>query len=183
MASHKHPPHRYDKRLWKAASAWSSFQGVRDACEYILDEHIQPDAPIYYPLVTAICVLYARPFKHSRGIESLSVQFVPRKFHDLHKLLILLRDQTAAHVDAEGARFQGLPANNVRLILTDGRVQFSIHRVKFNLTAVSQIRELASTLVQRMLDYSNKLASQYPNEMPDHGEYLIELTTGTFRRV
>ena len=119
MASRKHPTQRYHKRLWEAAAAWSSFQDVLDIRDYILNERIQPSAPIYYSLVTAICVLYPRPFKRSRGIESLSVEFVPRKFRDLHKQLILVRDQTAAHVDAHGSRFRGLFANNVRLIVRD----------------------------------------------------------------
>ena len=75
MASRKHPTQRYHKRLWEAAAAWSSFQDVLDICDYILNERIQPSAPIHYSLVTAICVLYRRPFKRSRGIESLSVEF------------------------------------------------------------------------------------------------------------
>jgi hypothetical protein len=182
MASRKHAPHRYENRVWKAANAWNSFQYVRNVCDYILSEQIQPDAPIYYPLITAICVLYARPFKRSRGIESLSVQFVPKEFLKLHHLLILVRDQTAAHVDAQSAAFHGLPANNVRLIVRDRQVRFGIHQVKFKITIISQIRDLADALVERMYDHSNKLGSEYP-EMPEDGEYLIDLTTGTFRRL
>jgi hypothetical protein len=183
MTSRKHPPHLYHNRLWKAAYAWSSFQHVRDACDYILSHKIQPEDTIYYPLVTAICVLYARPFKHSRGIERLSVQFVPKQFQQLHKLLILLRDQTIAHVDARSFLFKGLPANNVRLTVCDRQVQLGAHGVKFKLTTVSQIRELARALEKRMHEYSNKLASQYPNDVPHDGEYLIDLTARTFRRL
>ena len=183
MASRKHAPHRYENRLWKGGYAWTSFQYVRDVCDYILSEHIQPEATIYYQLVTAICVLYARPFKHSRGIESLTLQFVPKKFHHLHKQLILLRDQTIAHVDARSALYQGLPANNVRLIVRNRQVRLGVHELKFRVTTISEIRELASVLVKRIFDYSNKLGSQYPNDVPDDGEYLIDLTTGTFRRL
>ena len=183
MANHKHPPHQYENRLWKAAHAWTSFQYVRDVCDYILSEQIQPEATISYPLATAICVLYARPFKRSKGIESLTLQFVPKKFYHLHKLLIMLRDQTMAHVDARSALFKELPANNVRLIVRDRQVRLDVHGLRFRLTTISQIRELASALVKRMLEYSNKLVSEYPNDAPDDGEYLIDLTTGTFRRL
>src|SRR6266404_7077832 len=126
MSSRKHPPHRYENRLWKAGYAWTSFQYVTDICDYILSHQIQPADAIYYPLVTAICVLYARPFKRSRGIERLTLQFVPKPSHGLHNQLILLRDQAIAHVDALGARFQGLPANNVRLIVRGGQVRLGI---------------------------------------------------------
>ena len=181
MGSRKHPPHRYENRLWKAGYAWTSFHYVNDICDYILSEQIQPQATIYYPLVTASCVLYGRPFKRSRGIESLTLQFVPKKFRFLHKQLILLRDQTLAHVDARSALFQGLPANNVRLIVRDREVRLGVQELKFKVTTISEIRELANALVKRMLEYSNKLGSQYPNDVPDDGEYLIDLTTGTFR--
>jgi hypothetical protein len=60
MARPKQQPHRYENRLWKAGYAWLSFQYVVDLCDYILTEQIQPEAKIYYPLVTAISVLYAR---------------------------------------------------------------------------------------------------------------------------
>jgi hypothetical protein len=96
MASREHQPHPFHNRLWKAGYAWSAFQSVVDTCDYILTERIQPDADIYYPLVTAISVLYARPFKRSKRIEKLTVQFVPKKFLQLHRQLILVRDQTSA---------------------------------------------------------------------------------------
>jgi hypothetical protein len=179
MASRKHPPHRAENRLWKATSAWNSFSNVRDACDYILSNHIQPDDLIYFPLVTAISVLYARPFKRSRGIESLSVQFVLKNFRLLHHLLISFRDQTAAHVDAKSFRFKGRPANHVRLIVRNRQPYLQSHGVKFKLSVISEIRDLANALVERTLKYINDVVSEYPNEVPD-GEYLIDLATGTF---
>ena len=183
MASRKHAPHPYENRLWKAGYAWTSFQNVENICDYILTEQIQPEAKIYYPLVTAICVLYARPFKHSKGIESLTLQFLPKKFRYLHDELILLRDQTVAHVDARSALFKGLPANNVRLIVREGQVVLGVGELKFKTTTILQIRELANALVKRMVKHVNKLGRQYPDEVPDDGEYLIDLATGTFRRL
>jgi hypothetical protein len=99
---------------------------------------------------------------------------VPRRFHGLHRQLILLRDQTVAHVDAQGALYRGLPANNVRLIVHDGQVRLGIQEVKFKLTAISEVRELANVLVKRMLEHTNKLVSKYPNDAPEEGEYLID---------
>jgi hypothetical protein len=109
---------------------------------------------------------------------------VPKKFHHLHNQLILLRDKATAHVDARNVFFQGLPANNVVLEMRDhgNRIRLGVQQVKFNTLAISQIRDLATALVKRMLDYIKSVATDYPNNFPDDGEYLIDLTTGTFRR-
>jgi len=80
MASRKTPPHPYEHRLWRAGYAWSSFGHVKDVCDYILNEHIQPEDAIYYSLMTSICVLYARPFKRSKGIEGLTLQSFLKNF-------------------------------------------------------------------------------------------------------
>ncbi len=181
MTSRKHPPHRYDKRLWKGGYAWSSFADVRDVCDHLLTEKISTDARMYYPLVTAIAVLYARPFKRSKGIESLTPQSVPKKFRSLHEQIILLRDQTVAHLDTRGALFGDLPANNVRLIVRGNRFQLGMDQVKFQTAIIVQIRELADALANRMLKYAQKIASNYPGGVPRDGEYLIDLTTGLFR--
>jgi hypothetical protein len=185
MTSRKHPPHPFQNRLWKAGYAWLSFQYVVDLCDHILSEGIQPDAPIYYPLVTAISVLYARPFKHSKGIESLTLQFVPKQFHDLHDKLILFRDRVTAHVDAQNIFFQGRPANEVVLKVCEhgNRIALAVQQVKFKTPAISEIRELATGLVDRMLDYIKNSADKYPNDVPDDGEYLIDLATKAFRRL
>jgi hypothetical protein len=152
-------------------------------CDYILSRRIQPEDTIYYPLVTAISLLYMRPFKRSRGIEPLSVQFVPKKFQMLHKLLESVRDETIAHVDARSFEFKGLPANNVKLIIRDGQIRLEPHGVKFKLTLISEIRQLVAALEKRMHEHSNKLVSQYPNKAPDDGEYLIDLTAESLRRL
>jgi len=184
MTSRKHPPQPYWNRFWRAAYAWSSFQHVRDVCDYILRHKIQPEDGIYYPLVAAICVFYARPFKNSKGIERLSsAQFVPKKFRMLHKLLESVRDETIAHVDPRSFQFKGLPANNVRIIIRDGQPRLEPHAVKFNATLIPEIRELATALEKRMHEYSNKLTSEYPYEAPADGEYLIDLDTKSLRRL
>jgi hypothetical protein len=155
-----------------------------EVCDYILSERIQEDADIYYPLVTAISVLYARPFKRSKGIEPLNhVQFVPKKFHPLHHQLIVLRDKASTHVDARSVFFRGDPANNVILSVREHgtRMRLAVQRVKFKTVVISQIRDLAIAMVKRMLDYIRNITAEHPNDFPDDGDYLIDLTTGTFR--
>jgi len=185
MTSRKHPPHPFHNRLWKAGYAWLSFQSVVDLCDYILSESIQPDDKIYYSLVIAISVLYARPFKHIEGMQKLTDQFVPKEFYQLHRELIVLRDKTTAHVDARNVFFQGLPANNVILSVRDhsNRIRLGVQWLKFKTASISRICDLATALVARMLEYIRKNTDKYPNDVPDNGEYRIDLTTKTLRRL
>ena len=67
--------------------------------------------------------------------------------------------------------------------MRDGQIQFEVHRVKFNLTAISQIRELASALINRTLDHLKKLLEKHPDGLSDNSEYLIDLITGNFERL
>ena len=171
MAGRKQLPHRLENRLWKAGYALISFQGARDACDYILTNQLQREDTIHYALVTAIAVLYARPFKHSKGIERLTSQFIPKKFQGLHDDLILIRDQSSAHVDTR----QG----SVKLILRGSGSRFTIGVEKWGWDAntILHIRYLADALAERMLSYIGKLVSQR-DDVPD-GDYEIDLATGT----
>ena len=63
------------------------------------------------------------------------------------------------------------------------RFQLGMGQVKFQTATVIQIRELADALVNRMLKYAQGIASNYSGGIPADGEYLIDLTTGRFRRL
>ena len=63
------------------------------------------------------------------------------------------------------------------------RFQLGMGQVKFQTATVIQIRELADALVNRMLKYAQDIASNYSGAIPADGEYLIDLTTGRFRRL
>src|SRR5207302_8133039 len=101
MTSKKHAPRPYQKRLWLQAYAWQSLSHVQVTCDFVFASKIKESDPIYYPLLTAIFVLYARPFKRSNLVGSISPQMVPKKFAELHRQIIGLRDQMSAHLDAD----------------------------------------------------------------------------------
>ena len=77
--------------------------------------------------------------------------------------MILLRDQTIAHVDARGALYlKDFPVNNVRLIVRDHghKIALAVQQLKFTAFAISEIRDLAGALVKRVLDSSRKLKAK-----------------------
>ncbi len=104
------------KSLWKFFYANECFKHVENACSFILQSGMDEKHPAYFPLITAIYVLYGKPFKSSRVVGKLSKEFVPPKFRELHDLMIMHRDQLYAHTDAHNFDdpFPGVP-NQVRV--------------------------------------------------------------------
>ncbi len=170
------------KEFWKAGHAWLAFKTVRETCDYILAHDLDTDSIIYRCLVAGICTWYTRPFIGTRrGIGSLSKKFVPARHRHLHNQIILGRNRTIAHSDADGPMFlRGLPANTVGLVVKRRRVQLRIHETKFQRSIIPSIGDLASGLADRVLDHVRVLARNHRDELPDDGEYLIDLTTGHF---
>src|SRR5205814_248100 len=91
MASKKHEPQSLQKRLWRLGYAQVSFEHVRNTCDYILKTPISVESSMYYPLVTAIYTLYARPFSRSNIIGRWTEQIVPTEYRDLHEQMMLMR--------------------------------------------------------------------------------------------
>jgi hypothetical protein len=176
------PAEKSHHMLWRVGYAWTSFEYVRDTCDYIIKHDLQPNDEIYYSLMVAICVLYGRPFTRSRGgIQRLSADIVPRKFAQLHSQIMLVRHQIAAHTDAAGAHLEDMPANNVRLQFDRGQVRLAVSQVKFKRPTIQRIRQLAHNLSKIMLSQINDLLRALPEAIDPEGEYLLDMTTGEFR--
>ena len=114
--------------------ARESFKRVRDTCDYIAAEKLHRYSPAYVPLCVALVVMYARPFKRSRVIGMIPEEMIPNEHRFLHDQLLTMRDQVAAHTDADAVRHGvgGFPANNVRVIIQDDGVRsLGIYELKF----------------------------------------------------
>ena len=90
------------KRFWLMLYAMDSFHHVVTACDHLIENNTQHDAPLYRLLATAILTMYGRPFHNNRGVGKLDEVIVPAEFMDLHRQLILERDKIHAHVDSVG---------------------------------------------------------------------------------
>lgn len=90
------------KLLWKMFYAGQSFEHARAAAEYVLKENISADDSMLYPLMTAVYVLYGKPFKKSYGVGCLGEELIPVEYQELHRDLMKHRDKILAHSDASG---------------------------------------------------------------------------------
>ena len=85
--------------LWQLLYAKQCFTHVENACLFLLDNGVHEDNPVYYPLIAAIYVLYARPFTRANVVGSLTADFVPEKLRQLHAVMMKHRNQIYAHTD------------------------------------------------------------------------------------
>ncbi len=105
------------KLLWKMFYAGQCFKHAQAAALFVLQNNLGEDNPVFYPLITAIYVLYGKPFKRSHGVGFLGVEIVPAEYQDLHHDLLKHRDQIYAHSDANAFEWADVrQVNQVRLL-------------------------------------------------------------------
>jgi hypothetical protein len=76
---------------------------VHDTCDYIQREIKDIEHPLYQPLMTAVCVMYAKPFSSNNGVGMLSeklVKFDDKELSGTHGILMDARNRFYAHTDA-----------------------------------------------------------------------------------
>ena len=106
------------KLLWIMFYAEEGFKQAKSAAEYIRQKPIAESDPVFYPLITAVYVLYGKPFGTNYGAGALNQDIVPTEFLELHKTLLDHRNQTYAHTDATRLEFQEVgKVNQVRLVV------------------------------------------------------------------
>jgi hypothetical protein len=155
---------RVKRDLWRTTFAKQSVQRAIDACTFIISKIKAPEHPLYYPLVTAIFVLYGRPFGDNKGVGMISEKLAsydsPEK-NNLHALLIKGRDKLYAHTDAE---FQYFDAQRIKplgsllsvsIIYTDvgggfAELNTRIQEPQLTIQTVPLIKKLCEELLIRL---------------------------------
>lgn len=125
--------------FWKFQSAGTAFSMVREVCDYLLQHNLPKSDPIHDPLVTAIYVLYGRPFKQRQPLR-LSADIVKKEHSPTHSFLIKFRDQMFAHTDLPGPKtVDGHPLNFLTGETRNGRTTFGISVVTPPLPSVRDL--------------------------------------------
>jgi hypothetical protein len=172
------------KLLWKMFYAEQCFKHAQAAAEYVLQNKIEEDNPVFYPLIAAVYVLYGRPFKKSCGVGSLDEGIIPPEHLELHRLLVKHRDQVYAHTDATKFELPDVGQANqvgVAVSLTEKRLfgtQFCA-RPPF----LPNVANLCQSLQTKAEYHVCKLFERYKKQVPDKvGKYVINVKdqTGNF---
>jgi hypothetical protein len=107
------------KLLWKLFYAKGCFEHAENTCNFLLENAVHEDHPVYYPLVAAIYVLYGRPFTDTNLVGMLGEKIVPAEFRKLHAVMLDQRNQIYAHTDPQSFDVPGKgAANQVRVRVT-----------------------------------------------------------------
>lgn len=168
--------------MWLFAQAQASFENVRQICDQIIDKPIPKESPLYLPLVVSMYVLYARLFSKSKGIARLSEKLVPKKFRDLHRQMISMRNEVIAHSDAKPSiELNGLLANNVRAFVSPDRFDLGVYVIKPEPDHVKESRQLAIELSEIMVRKISDLHDKHRPQIPSSpGEYTLNVESGSF---
>lgn len=136
-------------RFWKLSYARHSFEHAKAACDYIIENKLTTNDELYYPLIVAIHVTYARPFGRSEGrIARLKESVVPAERRFLHKQMIRCRNQVLAHTDSAKATHRGLPANQVQVHRKrGGLVNLAVQDIKPKAERIPDVRDLCAALI------------------------------------
>jgi hypothetical protein len=166
------------KLLWKMFYAYHCFRRAEAAAQHILDERLEKESALFYPLVTSVYVLYGKPFKRARGVGQLGEELIPPEHLDLHRQLLEHRDQIYAHIDADAfplADYGGV--NQLRVIQagTEQRLFAVDFHARFPL--MPSVIDLCRVLQTKTWYHVEKLFNRYKSKVPESaGEYVINVS-------
>ena len=165
------------KLLWKKYYAVQCFKHAQVAAEYILQNKIAEDDPVFFPLITAVYVLYGRPFKRTKGVGVLGKEIIPQEHLNLHQSILDHRDQIYAHSDAIGFELADVgQANQVRAKRLSTETLLLRSQYQATPELLPHIIKLCQQLQEKTLAHVNQLFAQYGKHIPAKlGEYVLNI--------
>lgn len=162
-----------DRRLFTMhQSANITFGMVADVCKYLLAHCLPKNSPIHDPLVTAIFVLYGRPFKQQK--IRLSEDIVPPAYRMVHKLLVDMRDKMYAHTDLDDYfSIKDMPMNMLTGYTKSNQTTFGITIFTPDIQKVQDLVILLQSICkQNAMDIWNK---HMMKKRLEDGAYVVNL--------
>jgi len=165
------------KLLWKMFYAQQCFKHAQAAAEHILKDKLAEDSPLFYPLITAVYVVYGKPFGKSRGVGRLGEEMIPAEHLELHRLLLEHRDQLYAHTDSTSFELPDCgPANQVRVLRLPSEARLFATQFCARPPLLPAVIELCGKLQEKADYHVSKLFERYRTRVPSRvGEYAINV--------
>ncbi len=169
------------KLLWKMFYARESFRQARNAAEHIYSTRMDSKSPLFYPLITSVHVLYAKPFTRGDAVGKLGDEMIPDEHKELHKLILEHRHQVYAHRDGDGFELSDKGSvNQVRAIADHREARLVATDFHARFPAMESIIELCRLLETKTDHHVSKLWLKYAKAIPQgRGEFLLNVTDST----
>jgi hypothetical protein len=150
-------PYKDRIEFWKFQHASITFGEVTLLCEQILKQEIDSGHPLHPSLITALHILYGRPFQQRTEVK-LTEEIVPKDHRDTHGALIRMRDQIYAHMDVDGLKSKdNNPVNKIGVFIKDGQARFGMTMAFPRRAQVEKIRDLTKLLTEKTCFHSEKI--------------------------
>jgi hypothetical protein len=167
----------YNDRLefWQLQSASITFSEVVNLCNFILEQKIVSGHPLHVSFMTALHVLYGRPFKQRLEVR-IPEDFVPLEYKDTHDSLLNMRDKIFAHTDIDGPKTSdNYLINKVGVSIQGGTVRFAITMLFPRDT--QKICDPAKILLKKTWNDAEKIWQTYfKSEYVPDNDYEINLS-------
>ena len=151
------------KRLTLLIFASEHLRHARTACAFLLQQQLTPQHPLYYPMLSAVYVLYGKPFCRCYGLGQLGADIVPDAERDFHAEILLHRHKFYAHTDAQGVSFSAdTPLNHARLIVTDSQIHFASTEVRSLPHTIESLIPLIDAISERIVAERNAIITRHP---------------------
>jgi hypothetical protein len=168
-------PYKERIEFWKFQNASITFSEVIQLCDLILKQKIVSGHPLHTSLMTALHILYGRPFKQRTEVR-ISENIVPAKYKDTHDALISMRDQIYAHTDVDGPKTVNADSSNkVGVFISGGNVRFAL-AMAFP-RDVQKIRDLVKILSDKTWYHAEKnWQRHFKNQFVKDGNYEVNIS-------
>lgn len=166
------PEHRRD--YWKYHFAMFSFEQCADLIERLM--HMRNSDPLFYPLMTALHVMYARPFCHDKESRNVESNLIPNKLLHVHSLALHLRDKLFAHHDTRSKivhETSGEDLSQLVVRIRDGNIAPGLQTVFPTENQLSKMLELCRTLYKKCQEKGKVALEKCISDVPPDGIYMI----------
>jgi hypothetical protein len=168
-------PYKDRLEFWKLQNASITFSEVKSLCNFIIEQRIVSGHPLHISLMTALHILYGRPFKQRPEVR-IPEDLVPIEYKDTHDSLLNMRDKIFAHTNIDGPKTSDdYPVNKVGVSIQGGAVRFMITMLFPRDT--QKICDLAKALSEKTWNDAEKIWQiHFKSEYVPDNDYEINLS-------
>jgi hypothetical protein len=170
-------PYKDRIEFWKFQHASTTFAEAKQLCELILKEKIDSGHPLHVPLMTALHILYGRPFKQRTEVR-IPEDIVPQNNKNTHEALINMRDKIHAHTDVDGPKTTDDDClNKVAVFVRNRSARFALTMVFPRAVQIEEIRDLSDALSQKTWYHAEKIWKRYfSGKAVKDGNYEVNIS-------